>query len=598
MLGKRKRRLWYSVLAAPLVLFLVTVSGPFQAQAQPDPGGLGPYTTNLVTVTTTNPDNDNSLNTDIYYPAGNGGVDPSAAPYAALVFAPGFLSSPAQYTGNGRHLASWGYIVAIPDFPSQDVEVRTSDVRHLLSYLEAENENSGSLFYGKIDIGRLAVTGHSLGGVSTLMTAAWDARIRRAGVALDPAGGPLADWDYEAELPDVVAPMLIIGAGEGGFCNNSGEYNDMYPPIGADHKAKAVLEGGSHCDFLDSEDSGTDTCYLLCGGDSEGRAERLVVVERYSSAWFNYYLQLDTDFYTYLYGAKAEEDIQAGRISMEVDTAPKGVAATDVGSTVELSWTAYEHPIIAGYNIYRSQESGAYPNTPYAQVGRVSSFVDTGPVTGQRNYYVVRSRDAAGNEHQASVEVSALPQGEPPGVPILLQPFDGSVTAEQNVTFAWTPSAGGAPDGYELKVDGTVYDTTGTTWSTDLTLGVHTWTVRAYKGGDYSDWASPAWSVEVAETLPPPGVPVLSAPPDGEVSLSRAITFVWEPSPGGLVEAYNIRVDGEVMTTTHTAWPTALSNGLYTWTVRAQNASGTSAWAPEWTLEVLSYPVYMPLVSK
>jgi hypothetical protein len=172
------------------------------------------------------------------------------------------------------------------------------------------------------------------------------------------------------------------------------------------------------------------------------------------------------------------------------------------------------------------------------------------------------------------------------------------VTADQNVTFEWTPGAGGSPDGYELKVDDTVRDTSDTSWSTDLPLGVHTWTVRAYKGSEYSDWASPAWSVEVAETLPLPGVPVLLAPPDGEVSLSRAITFVWEPSAGGLVEAYSIKVDSEVMTTTHTAWPTALSNGVYTWTVRAQNASGTTAWAPEWTLEVLSYPVYLPIVMR
>jgi hypothetical protein len=413
-------------------------------------------------------------------------------------------------------------------------------------------------------------------------------------VGMDFLGG--GTWEFEAEAPDITAPIGLIVA-PSHMCNANAQYDEVYPLVSSTHKAKILIEGGNHCDFMDAEDqSQADACNLLCGG--EWSEERLRLIEQYSAAWFNYYLHFDTDYYAYLYGAQAAEDIDAGRISMEVDTAPRDVAATEVGSTVEVSWTLYDHPIIAGYNIYRSQQSGDYPSTPYAQVGRVSSFVDTTPVAGQQNYYVVRSRDAAGNEHQASAEVSAKPQGEPPGVPILLQPFDGAVTADQNVTFAWTPGAGGAPDGYELKVDGTVYDTTGTTWSGDLTLGAHTWTVRAYKGGDYSDWASPAWSVEVAETLPPPGVPVLLAPPDGEISISRAITFVWEPSAGGLVETYNIKVDGEVMTTTQTAWPTALSNGAYAWTVRAQNASGTSDWAPEWALEVLSYPVYLPIVMR
>jgi hypothetical protein len=78
---------------------------------------------------------------------------------------------------------------------------------------------------------------------------------------------------------------------------------------------------------------------------------------------------------------------------------------------VRLTWTLYNHPIIAGYNIYRSQRSGSYPGIPYAQVGRVSSYVDTHVVPGRRYFYVLRSRDAAGNEHQPSDEVSAVPAG-------------------------------------------------------------------------------------------------------------------------------------------------------------------------------------------
>jgi dienelactone hydrolase len=311
-------------------------------------------------------------------------------------------------------LASWGYIVAIPNFPDEDIEVRASDVGYLFSYLEGENDNSASPFFQKIDTQRFALTGHSLGGVNTMMLAARDARVKMAGVALDPAGGPAvfgnSQWDYEAEAPEITAPLLVIG-GQAGFCNSSAQYNAMYPAIGATHKAKFVIANGGHCDFMDTDEPlQTTLCSLLCGGQFS--QERLKLAERYSAAWFNYYLRLDTDYYTYLYGGKAEEDVQAGRITRDVQTAPRDVAARSRFRAVELNWTLYNHPIIAGYNIYRSEQSGHYSSAPYAQVGRASSYMDTNATPGQLYFYVLRSRDAAGNEHQPSVEVSAVAKAQ------------------------------------------------------------------------------------------------------------------------------------------------------------------------------------------
>jgi hypothetical protein len=196
------------------------------------------------------------------------------------------------------------------------------------------------------------------------------------------------------------------------MCNNYAEYDTWYPLIGATHKAKFVITNGTHCDFMSTEDElQTFGCSLLCGDFSE---EQSAIAQYYAMAWFNYYVRLDTDYYTYLYGDEAEADIQAGLITREVHTAPRDVVAEGQLGAVELNWALYDHPIIAGYNIYRSQQSGDYSSTPYAQVGRASSFVDTDVVPGQRYYYVLRSRDAAGNEHQPSDEVSGVPSGTAP----------------------------------------------------------------------------------------------------------------------------------------------------------------------------------------
>lgn len=401
------------ILMAVCVALMVSLTVPFEAREIADLAQTGPYAVAQVSIATTNPHTSSKLETVIYYPSIGDQVDPSGAPYATVVFAPGFLATPSSYPGNGEHLASWGYITAIPDFPSDDIEDRASDMQHLFSYLEAENTRAGSLFFDRIDTDRLAPAGHSLGGVSTLMLAARDGQEYKAAVALDPAGGPFSTWDYESEVPKITAPSAVIGAEEGGFCNSDAMYNDVYRYIGATHRAKFVIVGGSHCDFMDADDFGISVCYWLCGGQSEGREERLELIEHYTAAWFNYYVQHDTDYYTYLYGAEAQKDIQAGRISREVQTAPRDVSARGQKGAVELSWTSYSHHIIAGYNIYRSQQSGMYPSTPYAQVGRMSAYTDSAVVSGQQYFYVLRSRDAAGNEHEPSQEASAVAQDTP-----------------------------------------------------------------------------------------------------------------------------------------------------------------------------------------
>ncbi len=398
---------------ASCIALLAIASGSGLAQVPPDPGQAGPYAVGQVTVTITNPNTGSQLATAIYYPSSGTSVDPSGAPYATLVFAPGFLASlvgtTSTYPGNGRHLASWGYIVAIPSFPSEDVEVRASDVQYLFSYLEAENANPGSRFFRQMDTSRLGMAGHSLGGVSTMMVAARDSRIK-AGVALDPAYRPPfvgSGWDPNKDALHITVPLAVIGAPTQ-TCNADGVYNDIYPLVGSYHKAKLVIANGSHCDFMDTDNSlARAGCYLVCGGSFS--QDRLRLVERYTAAWFNYYLRGEAEYYTYVYGSKADEDIQAGRMTRDVQTAPLGLSATGQPGAVTLNWTSSDYPVVAGYNIYRRQQSGSYPSVPYAQVGRVSSFVDADVVPGQRYFYVLRSRDTAGNEHQPSNEVSGVP---------------------------------------------------------------------------------------------------------------------------------------------------------------------------------------------
>jgi hypothetical protein len=180
-------------------------------------------------------------------------------------------------------------------------------------------------------------------------------------------------------------------------------------------------------------------------------------------------------------------------------------------------------------------------------------------------------------------------------IPILLTPPNGTLTTTQAITLAWQAGAGGTPLGYSVQVDGSIITTTATTSATLLSTGVHTWTVLAYDAVGYSDWAS-AWAVEITQSV---GVPILLAPPDGTVTTTHPITFVWQAGAGSAPTGYNVQVDGSIITTTNPTSATVLSKGVHTWTVRAYNATGYSAWvSPTWTITVQGYRVFLPLVQK
>jgi dienelactone hydrolase len=351
-----------------------------------------------------------SVQAEIYYPSAcTGGL---AAPFPGIVFAHGFSmfglsNGAAENAGNSEHLASWGYIVAIPRLPD-DAETRITQTVGVLNYLESAAVTPGSFLYQTLDTGRLATAGHSLGGSTALAVAARDARIK-AVVALDPVyhegafgqeGQPI--WHPEVEAPSITVPTGILGAPPSS-CNAQADYADIYPLVGATHKAAFLLTGVSHCVFADP---GSSFCGFTCSGMVGADKTRLS--KKYMTAWFNYYLRHDTGYFDYLYGASSDADIAGGLIIRQFSTAPRGLVAAGLPSVITLTWQPYQHPMVAGYNVYRRSPGQSYTETPYAQVGQVSTYSDTQVVVGQTYSYTLRSHDAAGNLHQASIEVSAL----------------------------------------------------------------------------------------------------------------------------------------------------------------------------------------------
>ena len=372
------------------------------------PADLGPYAVARIRAKTVNPDTGNRLKAEIYYPSLDGAMDSRGAPYPALVFAHGFMAWPLLYAGNGRHLASWGYVVAIPDFPDEHTELRASDAGHLFSCLEDLNTDEDSRFFQQIDAARFGLVGHSLGGLTTMMVAARDERVKAA-VALDPVRPPQishiwrkGSWDYQAEAPNLTAPLAVIAA-PAQRCNLFAAYRKMFAAAGSGHKAQYVLVDGSHCDFMDVPSSRfyVDTCSRMCGRPFS--EERLRLVERYTAAWFNYYLQGESAGYDHIFGTGLSDDIQADRIVADIATAPADLKAEADGSEVHLTWSVYDKSPVTGYHIYRAESEAELGAQPLASVNCRGTYRDASAVPGRTYIYALASHDLAGQEHCRAV---------------------------------------------------------------------------------------------------------------------------------------------------------------------------------------------------
>jgi fermentation-respiration switch protein FrsA (DUF1100 family) len=239
------------------------------------------------------------LATEVWYPIAdasggtttaqrNAPFDASGGPYPLIIYSHGFSD---QRTGGGylgRHLASYGYVVAAPDFPltniatfggpqGADVVNQPGDVSFLIDTLLADGDDNR--FAGAIDATRIGLAGLSLGGLTTSLTSFHptlrDDRVRAA-VSIAGPGCFFGERLYDS----AEVPLLLIHGDLDGIVpyTENGPYN--YSIANAPKYFLTVLNG-SHTSFSEfasilldqAENSDEPGCLALGSGQAAGEDE-------------------------------------------------------------------------------------------------------------------------------------------------------------------------------------------------------------------------------------------------------------------------------------------------------------------------------------
>lgn len=195
------------------------------------------------------------------------------------------------------------------------------------------------------------------------------------------------------------------------------------------------------------------------------------------------------------------------------DISPLTPVTNVIGQGYSISFTLYDaenDPMIVSlfYNTQPSLNGATYiaSSTNYLYNGTHSQYWNGPSQPGA--YFIIGTVIGIVSNTNMSVNYSACPilyvpnQSIPPA-PQLSAPANGSTVFTKRPTFIWNSVSD--PDGikeYQIVIDnGAAYNVTTTNYTPtyDLSLGTHTWKVRALDNlNNYGNW-SDTWSVTIAE---------------------------------------------------------------------------------------------------
>ena len=168
-------------------------------------------------------------------------------PNGAIAFSPGFRAAAENYEWWGPTLASLGYNVFIfnTNEPTDGLAARADALVALVDFIKAENANPDSPVTKKIDVDKIALMGHSMGGGAALAAAdrlgdEVGAVIPLAAYCCEPGGS------FEGDFSSLTAAALVIASAEDTVAPPAEHARMLYDLLGSENKVYMEFAAGDH----------------------------------------------------------------------------------------------------------------------------------------------------------------------------------------------------------------------------------------------------------------------------------------------------------------------------------------------------------------
>jgi hypothetical protein len=232
--------------------------------------------------------------TEIYYPANTAGDNVAVAngQFPLLVFGHGFTIRWDAYDYIWSYFVPKGYICI---FPRTEGNLSPNhgnfggDLKFLAQWIQQENSNSSSPFFGKV-LNKAAVMGHSMGGGCTYLAAngnnVFTTIVSLAAANTNPSAITAAQ--------SVSCPVLSIAGAEDCVTKPNEHQKPIFDSLTSSIKYYTELTGASHCNFTSS---GASTCFSAEGisclgyGPFISRAEQNSRTLHLAEPWLEFWLK-------------------------------------------------------------------------------------------------------------------------------------------------------------------------------------------------------------------------------------------------------------------------------------------------------------------
>lgn len=211
--------------------------------------------------------------------------------YGLIAVAPPFIAQSSSIGWLGPRLASHGFVVVLIDVNStlDFPESRSRQQLAAIQYAITQSRSASSPVYNKVDATRIGLSGHSMGGGATLLTA------RNAPTNIRGAF-PLTPWSSDKNFSNLTVPAGILACENDTVAANSSHSSAFYNRIPASTpKAYYELRGESH--FCPQSPSNNP------------------VIGKYIVSWMKNFVDNDTRYAPFLAGALPQADLASRRFS-------------------------------------------------------------------------------------------------------------------------------------------------------------------------------------------------------------------------------------------------------------------------------------------